>query len=241
MTMASSLPQRLYLMQVASLLVPPAAIPIPCYLVQTGDGKHILIDTGIPQDMVFPPGSPDIEHGRNVLQQLELIGLRPDDIDMLICTHFDFDHTGYHSSFPNAEMVVQRRQYEAARSRIPQYDMNRFHWAHPDVRYRLIDGDTELLPGLKLIETSGHTIGHQSVSIRLPKTGWVLLTIDAVLRQSSFTPHREEDPADEDPAKALASTIKLIDLAEKEPVGLVIYGHDGEQWPRLKKLPDYYD
>ena len=47
-------------------------------------------------------------------------------------------------------------------------------------RIRLVDGDTELLPGLELIETSGHVPGHQSVLVRLPKTGAILLPIDAV-------------------------------------------------------------
>jgi len=53
-------------------------------------------------------------------------------------------------------------------------------WDQPIERIRLVDGDTELLPGLELIETSGHVPGHQSVLVRLPKTGAVLLTIDAV-------------------------------------------------------------
>ena len=47
-------------------------------------------------------------------------------------------------------------------------------------RIRLVDGDTELLPGITLIETSGHVPGHQSVLVRLSKTGAVLLTVDAV-------------------------------------------------------------
>ena len=46
----------------------------------------------------------------------------------------------------------------------------------------MVDGDTELLPGVTLIETSGHAPGHQSVLVRLPKTGAVLLVIDAVGR-----------------------------------------------------------
>lgn len=45
----SSGPQRLYLMQVATITVASLSIPVPCYLVQTGDGKNILIDTGFPR------------------------------------------------------------------------------------------------------------------------------------------------------------------------------------------------
>jgi N-acyl homoserine lactone hydrolase len=102
-------------------------------------------------------------------------------------------------------------------------------------RIRLVDGDTELLPGLELIETSGHVPGHQSVLVRLPKTGAILLTVDAVPFGAGFT-------RDEQDAEAIrASTIKLLDLVEREHIGLVIFGHDQEQWQTLKKAPEFYE
>jgi len=97
------------------------------------------------------------------------------------------------------------------------------------LRYRLVDGDTELLPGLELIETSGHAPGHQSVLLRLPQTGAVLLTIDAVPRRDAFTPDRQMGPFDDNLEELCASTRKLLDLVEREQVALVIFGHDGSQ------------
>jgi len=114
------------------------------------------------------------------------------------------------------------------------------HWDDPALHYRLLDGDTELLPGLNLIETSGHAPGHQSVLVRLPRTGPVLLAIDAVSRASQFTPDRTAAPIDDNEEQLRASTRRLLDLAEREGVTLVIFGHDGEQWQTLKKAPDYY-
>jgi len=159
-----------------------------CYLVETSDGKHILIDSGLPADAPLPPGTPKAQNEKNVIEQLTDLGLRPDDIDILVCTHFDMDHAGYHDAFRQAEFIVQREHYELARSGHPRFAAIRAHWDHPALRYRLIDGDTELLPGLTLLETSGHTPGHQSVLVRLPQTGPVLLTIDAVMMQRLFTP-----------------------------------------------------
>jgi N-acyl homoserine lactone hydrolase len=112
---------------------------------------------------------------------------------------------------------------------------------HPALRYRLIDGDTELLPGLTLLETSGHTAGHQSVLVRLPQTGPVLLAIDAVVMQRLFTPVRRAWPLDDNEEQLRASTRKLLDLVEREHVALVIFGHDGQQWQTLKKAPAYYE
>ncbi len=231
-------PQRLYLMQVATL--PQANIPFVCYLVQTGDGKNVLIDSGLPANVQPPEGRPMPEMGKNVVEQLAEIGLQPEDINLLICTHFDGDHAGSLSAFPTAELVAQRSHYELARGGSPRFAGIREQWDQPISRYRLIEGDVELLPGLDLIETSGHTRGHQSVLVRLPETGPVLLTIDAVPNRAAFTLDRQPGPADEDAEALRASTQKLLDLAEREHVSLVVFGHDGEQWQTLKKAPEYY-
>jgi len=212
-----------------------------CYLVQTSDGKNILIDSGLPADYASPPGRPALEQRKNVIEQLGELGLQPDDIDMLICTHFDVDHAGHHDAFTNAELIVQREHYELARGGHPRFAAARPHWDHPALRYRLIEGDTELLPGLTLLETSGHTPGHQSVLVRLPQTGPVLLAIDAVSMQRLFTPARNATPIDDNEEQLRASTRKLLDVVEREHVALVVFHHDGEQWRTLKKAPAYYE
>lgn len=76
----------------------------------------------------------------------------------------------------------------------------------PTLRYQLIEGDIELLPGLTLLETSGHAPGHQSVLVRLPQTGPVLLAIDAVVQQRLFTLDRRAWPDDENEEQLRAST-----------------------------------
>jgi N-acyl homoserine lactone hydrolase len=96
-----------------------------------------------------------------------------------------------------------------------------------------------LIPGLQLIETSGHTRGHQSVLVRLPAISPVLLTIDAVPSRSAFPPDRQPGPFDEDPQALRASTRKLLALLQREHVSPAIFGHDGEQWQTLKKAPEY--
>lgn len=231
-------PQRLYLMQVATL--PERNLPYVCYLVQTGDGTNVLIDSGLPTNMPPPAGMPMPLMGKNVIEQLEQIGLQPDDIDLLVCTHFDGDHSGHHAAFSSAELVVQRQHYALARGGYPRFSVTRAQWDAPSLRYRQVDGDTELLPGLELIETSGHVPGHQSVLIRLPQSGPVLLTIDAVTQQRAFTPEREAGPMDMDPELLRASTRKLLDIVQREHVSLVIFGHDLEQWQTLRKAPDFY-
>jgi N-acyl homoserine lactone hydrolase len=235
---SSLAPRRLYLMQVATIR--EQNLPFGCYLVQTIDGTNILIDSGMPAVTQPPPGVPMPDMGKDVLEQLAELGLQASDIHMLICTHFDMDHAGRHAAFTNAELIVQRQHHELARGGHPRFARNRPQWDQPLSRYRLLDGDTELLPGLEVIETSGHVPGHQSVLVRLPETGPVLLTIDAVLQQALFTPEREATPLDMDLEMVRASTRKLIDLAEREHASLVVFGHDGNQWQTLKKVPEFY-
>jgi N-acyl homoserine lactone hydrolase len=245
MATTTSTPQKLYLLQLSTSTVPVAVdrtleMVLGCYLIETSDGKHILIDSGYPADVPRPPETPAARNEKNVIEHLADLGLRPDDIDILICTHFDIDHIGYNDAFTKAELIVQREHYELARSGHERFASAQAHWDHPALHYRLVDGDTELLPGLTLIETSGHTPGHQSVLVRLPQTGLVLLAIDAVMLQSLFTPDRQVLPIEnEEPLRA--STRKLLDLVEHEQIPLVIFGHDGRQWQTLKKAPDYYE
>ncbi len=246
MTTTSATPQRLYLFQLAAGTLPAPTgqmmdFSAGCYLVQTGDGKNILIDSGYPEDYASRPGTASMERGKNVIEQLAEIGLQPGDIDFLVCTHFDADHAGFHDAFPQAELIVQRVHYELARGGHPRFAGARSHWDHPALHYRQIEGDTELLPGLTLLETSGHIPGHQSVLVHLPHTGPVLLAIDAVSMQSAFTPERRATPIDDNEEQLRASTRKLLDVVEREHVALVVFHHDGAQWRTLKKAPDYYD
>jgi len=114
--MDSASPERLYPMQVQRSSVPIAAgrtmeMVLACYLVRISDGRHILIDSGYPADVPHPAVASPPDGQRNVVEALAEMNLRPDDIDMLICTHFDVDHASYHDAFTRAELVVQREHF----------------------------------------------------------------------------------------------------------------------------------
>src|SRR5690242_7751476 len=207
--MSQNAMKRLYLMQVGSM--PQYQIPIVCYMVQTDDGKNILIDSGLPE--IMPEGETEFENGQDVIEQLASIGLKPEEIDTVISTHYDIDHAGRHAAFTKAQYVVQRVHHLDAASN-PRFAANRPQWDQPMERIQLVDGDTELLPGLELIDTSGHVAGHQSVLLRLPKTGAIILTIDAVPFAKGFTPDGADDGSNPNGEAGRASTMKLLELVE---------------------------
>lgn len=165
---------------------------------------------------------------------LATLGLTPREIDLAVCTHFDADHSG--DCFPCSELIVQRQQYDVARAMVNErWSSTRPHRDHPALRYRLLDGDTELVPGVLLIE---HVPGHQTVLVRLPKGGSVLLAI----AEDFDLAKREEDFAGEmDPAGFRQSIHKRIDLVRRERAPLVIFGHDAHQWNALHKAPAFYE
>ncbi len=241
---------RLYLLPFGRMQ--PGDIPVVGYLIQTSAGTNVLVDTGWPRSYVEQPQHPpgltlEIEPEDTVIARLASIGLVPSDVDILVCSHLDDDHSGNHDLFSMAELVVQRAHYDLAKSGHPRFAANRDVWDRPELKYRLIDGDTELLPGVDLIETSGHVPGHQSVLVRLPQTGPVLLAVDAVMAElMADADTREmwvtdwvESPDDE--AQIRASTRKIAELADREKAALVIFGHDAQQWSTLRHAPFYYE
>ncbi|WP_227269472.1 N-acyl homoserine lactonase family protein [Roseobacter weihaiensis] len=241
---------RLYLLSFGTMQ--PGDIPVAGYLVQTDNGTNVLVDTGWPRSYVENPQHPpgltlEIAPEDTVVARLASIGLTPSDIDILVCSHLDDDHSGNHDLFPGAELVVQREHYELAKGGHPRFATNREIWDLPDLNYRLIEGDTALTAGVELLETGGHVPGHQSVLVRLPKTGPVLLAVDAVMDQSMADADTREmwvtdwSESPDDEARIRASTQKIAEVAARERAALVVYGHDARQWAELRRAPEYYE
>ena len=253
---------RLYVLQLG---LSPALdnTALPGYLIRTDDGANVLVDTGYPRGahgrqeeaaaaiLAASPDDPVTAFSATIVRtlrddaadlvvnRLAALGLAPGDIDYLVCTHFDIDHAGNHDLFTAAELVVQRRHHEAARAH-PRFRCYGDPWAAPGLRYRLVDGDTTLLPGIELIEAGGHVPGLQSVLVWLPETGPVLLAIDAITGPAHLAPDASDILQDMDPGAKRSSVRKLRALAAREGVRLIVFGHDPEQWRTLRLSPEFY-
>lgn len=223
-------------------------IPIVGYLIETDDGQHILIDSGMHRKHIADPGA--TFRGRefanwltvlmnpedDIANRLGELGLTPEDIDILVSTHFHFDHAGNHADFAHARIVTQREAYDYAKANPAAFPSD--IWDLPTLNYEKIDGDMELVTGVELLKTSGHTPGHMSVLVRLPNTGPVMLAIDAIYTMENLETGNWSGYMD--PAAALASAHRVADIAEREGA-LLITGHDPGQWAKLKMAPEYYD
>ena len=213
---------------------------VPGYLIRSAGGKTILIDTGNPTALIgAEDASPwwdlacNTQPQDDLPQRLGELGLQVEDIDLLISTHFDFDHCGRHDAFTGSGVtsLVQRSQMETARDD-PRLDTAL--WDIPGITYELVDGDLELEPGLKLLATPGHIAGHQSVYVETAD-GPVILAIDAIAVAEQMTMPRFPSTTP-DAEAALASRDRLLELA-KETGALIVRGHDAAQWATLPHSP----
>ena len=242
---------KLFLLQVGRVRPPDqvegALLPVPAYLIETDTGEHILIDTGLDRRLIGAEHQPTRPHlldkDEDLLTHLARLNLTAQDIRMVICSHFDPDHAGNLALFDQATIVIQRRLYTAAiKGEVPRFERTRDQWDAPGLRFLLVDGDSTLVPGVTLLESAGHTPGHQSILVALPVTGPVLLAIDALPSQAHRDPAtRAIEPFDLDERQVRTSTGKLRAIEQREEVALTVYGHDPHQWQTLRRLPDFYE
>jgi glyoxylase-like metal-dependent hydrolase (beta-lactamase superfamily II) len=150
-------------------------LALRCLLVEHDDGL-VLIDTGIgnKEDQKFR----DIygvdnagKDGRTKLEDaLADLGHHPEDIKWVINTHLHFDHAGGNTTpeglaFPRAQYVVQRRELEFARHTNERTAGSYLAHNFDRVPFKLIDGETEILTGIRAIPTPGHVPYHQSLLV----------------------------------------------------------------------------
>jgi glyoxylase-like metal-dependent hydrolase (beta-lactamase superfamily II) len=154
-------------------------LSLTCLLIRA-HGKNILVDTGLgsKEDPRFKEMFA-VDRAISLELSLKRLGLSRDDIDLVINTHLHFDHAGGNTmdngsgtlvpAFPKARYVVQRGEYDDAvqaneRTRA-SYRRDNFLPITEADRWDLLDGDTELLPGITAMVTQGHTRYHQGIKI----------------------------------------------------------------------------
>jgi N-acyl homoserine lactone hydrolase len=107
----------------------------------------------------------------------------------------------------------------------------------PHLRYELLNGESTLFDGLEILLTPGHAPAHQSVLLRLPETGPVIICGDAVYCQENFDHDSWSSQAD--PETARTSAFKLRETAQREGARL-FYGHDRNQARDIRYAPHSY-
>lgn len=151
-----------------------------CLLVETPSGR-VLVETGI-GDRIDDKGRQMRRYeGPWILPALESAGFSPDTVDVVAVSHLHYDHAGGvlradgSRAFPRASFVAQLAEWQIALGDNPRivagYDQPELRLVRDLGLSGAVDGETEILPGVSVVPTGGHSAGHQGVLIRgLSKT-----------------------------------------------------------------------
>ena len=216
------------------------------YLITTSAQERLLVDTGFPAKYATDPQAASLEDGLDAFgevlhcaaenlpaAQLARAGVAPSEITHHIVTHSHIDHIGGLHDFPQAPLIVSAVERALPR---PLY------WAAcqpitwPARTTALIEADTALGPDLDVLLVPGHAPGQLAIALRLPETGPVMLTSDAISRPAEID---EAFAGSWDAEQALHHALRITDRA-KSTNAKVIYGHCPDQWATLKKAPHAY-
>ena len=219
----------------------------PCFLIVHPQG-NLLWETGLNDAVYNRTGGGGARHdtiGHSLKDQLADIGYTPKDITYLAVSHNHGDHTGNANDYAGSTWIAQRleRDYMFGATKPPTLN-NSEYIALKDSKTILIDGDYDVFKdgSVMLILTAGHTPGHQSLYLKLPKTGSVILTGDLYHFPGERTFHTipKNDMGKPSGEQQAASRAKLDELIKKTGAQLWIQ-HDLIGNAKLKKSPEYYE
>jgi glyoxylase-like metal-dependent hydrolase (beta-lactamase superfamily II) len=212
-----------------------------CYLLKHAQG-WMLWDTGLTDNIAtmpkgLAPADPAATHWyrpKTLAEQLAHLGVKPADIKFMAVSHTHPDHVGNVEMFPQAMLFVQTAEYTWPGTN----KMPRFKPEHPVTK---LDGDRDLFGdgSVIVLATPGHTPGHQSLLVRLPKTGALVLSGDAVHFKSNWE-NRGVPAGNASKEQTLASMEKIAGVLKTEKAQLWI-NHDKAQRDSLKMAPAYYE
>ncbi len=147
-------------------------------MVVRGQGKTVLVETGVGTKSGRTPGAAGTEGSGALLQNLEREGIRPEDVDIVVNTHLHFDHAGGNTlisdgkpvpSFPRARYLIQKGEWRVASSPNERtratYLAENFEPLEDARQVELVEGEVEVIKGLRLVPAPGHTADHCIVEL----------------------------------------------------------------------------
>jgi glyoxylase-like metal-dependent hydrolase (beta-lactamase superfamily II) len=216
----------------------PGALSSTCYLIKHAQG-FLLWDSGLPDAIASKPeGQPSpagVWHVKKTLaSQLDAIGVKPADIRYLALSHSHNDHIGNVGLFPQATLLVQKAEYDWPNPLgVPRFQ--------PEMKVIKAEGDHDVFGdgSVTLISTPGHSPGHQCLLVKLPKTGALLFSGDAVHTKANWD-FKRAPTQNFNHAQSIATLDRMAAVLKEHNAQLWI-AHEPTEVPLRKYAPVYYE
>ncbi|HZW56967.1 MAG TPA: N-acyl homoserine lactonase family protein [Nitrososphaerales archaeon] len=218
----------------------------------------MIVETGMDPDLWSPmlkqilvPKQAPEQRLDNALKKL---GVKPEDVDIVINTHLHADHCSFNRLFKNATWIINRNELKQALVPEP-FEITYFRPCFDvGLKTQLLESDREYSPvkGVEIIDTFGHTAGHVSVAVETERSGTFLITGDAAMTKENLWGSERTSPLGWPCAPCLdqrafmrslekmreyVSSIKARTMKTCSP----IYGHDADEFAKLKHAPYAYE
>jgi N-acyl homoserine lactone hydrolase len=236
----------------------PIDISDSCFLIHHSEG-YFLWDTGISDAVAgmpngwLPTNNPTTDihwtRAKTLESQLAAIGVKPGDLRYIGISHTHPDHIGNAELFSRVPILIQKAEYDFYFApgkegilKPPADTRPTFLKDHP-VTFVQEDLDVFGDGSVMIVLTAGHTPGHQSCLVHLPKTGWILLSGDAVHLQENWNNRRIPYFATMPPeqkVQTMLSMQRMADLISFYHAQLWI-NHEKSQTDKLRHAPAYYE
>ncbi len=231
-------------------------VPVPFILIDHPKGK-VLFDTGNAFETIHEKEShwgsivvaaynPIMTEDQWCVNAIKKIGCSAEDIKYVILSHLHLDHAGCVGHFPNARYLVQRDELHFAY--VPDPYMKAAYIRKDfdkEVDWFILNGraddkfDLFNDGAIQIYFTPGHTPGHQSILVNLPKSGSMFFTADACytcenLRSGTL-------PGLMWNAGETVRTVQRIRFLQDTHGVTIVTGHDPEEWKKFRQAPEYYE
>lgn len=174
--------------------------PVYCFYVDTGEHK-ILIDTGLCDEERATRYHHKCDK-RGCLQVhehlREKLGVDPSEIDAVVLTHLHWDHVQNVKEFPNARLIAPAAEIAMAFNPLPLYyrtyecGILGIEAAYTGLTFETVEDECEVLPGITMFHTPGHSVGHMAVTVAT-SAGDVVIAGDAIFQARNLEPNAEEN------------------------------------------------
>ena len=218
---------------------------VPCYLVEHPNGR-LLFEGGLPKNVADSEEPVAIDGGslvydRWIVDQLASMDLATSDIDYATYSHLHFDHAGAANYFLDSEVLMQRREWDAAFGENASFIDTSLFDELAQIDVTMIDGDHDVFGdgSVQLILVPGHTPGHQLLVVDLENTGPIVISGDLYHTRANRDLRRV--PTFNNNAQQTHESMDSVEALIKDRNATLWIEHDKALADGLRKAPQYYD